>query len=257
MSTISPVVTEGTPLPPVPPIAVVLKESELPEVPAYLANKNISYQDVRIYDTYVEMTLPDGRTKVVTVSAFKEIFERSIKNRTSIMLDDYILPSGCYLFSVGNTEMRISCYYPEKIRTVEFHGESKKYEIPFPNVVINHTLVKETEDKWRIKNSLYYCTAKNIGALPLKEIQGVNPKEKIWGLALPNMHSDCRLCYGRNTMPMNYTKNLRGLDWFYAVLYNSPFNNDLSNPWIRSGERGNKWLETLSNHKTFPYDLLT
>jgi hypothetical protein len=232
---------------------------DIPEVPVYLKDKQINYQDIRLYDTYAEMKLLDGRTKVVTIAAIHEALEKSINTSNNVKLEDLLLPPGCYIFSRGVSDMYISCYYPEKIKKVTFGSSPvSSFEIPFPNTIISHFLKKDVGDRWMLNETYYFATSKNPGALSTTHIKKPDHKEQIWALPMPNMYGTGTMCFGNNTMPRQFDKNLRGLDWFYAVLFNSPFNGDLGVPSTRSYARSPAgWLKKLSEFKAFPYDLLS
>lgn len=65
------------------------------------------------------------------------------------------------------------------------------------------------------------------------------------------------MCYGRNTMPVRFAEgSLRGFDWYYQYLFESPFNSDLGLYGV-SGKSVNEWFallaERAANGQTFPY----
>jgi hypothetical protein len=220
----------------------------------------VACQDVRIYDSHVEIKLPTGMTKTIGIGDFLTTLSKTINQEDN--LKTTLFPANCYIFGQSITEMKLACYYPGKLREITFiprgvHTPTPMtFVIPFPNIVISHQLKRNT-DGWEHQHSRYYATTKTMGQLENKFLWEKNEQEGIWVLPFPNIYPEGRLCHGANTLLKGpFRDNFRGLDWHFAVLHNSPFNDDLQIPSIVKSSRGTAYFTELSTHKTFPYELL-
>lgn len=133
---------------------------------------------------------------------------------------------------------------------------AQKFTIPFPNIIITHSLQKEGED-WRISDTRYLATHKGIGELPLDRfLERSDTSDGIWVLPLPNIYSEGRACFGENTMLYRFSKNFRGLDWYFKFLFSTPFNEDLQIRSLKTQHTVSEWIQYLSTQTEFPYDKL-
>lgn len=220
-------------------------------------------QPVTLFETHVELATPAGISKAISYQAFYDILSTALSAESNVKKTTYILPANCYLLSSSGVEMEVSCYYPGRVREVKFsNGDgSTPYSIVFPNIIIHH-LLKRNGDKWHLAVSYYYATSLNINALPLTHIQPGNRPKDVWPLPLPNMFTDGKMCYGKNSLIINFEENLRGLDWYYRLLTDSPFNSDLMVPSLRNSVSPREWIELLAERVSedpscsFPYELL-
>jgi hypothetical protein len=214
-------------------------------------------QDVRIYDSHVEIKLPNGMTKTISIADFLTTLSKTVSQEDLLKMT--LLPANCYIWGQSITEMRLACYYPGKLRevktTVSARGTSD-YTIPFPNIVVSHIL-KRHLDGWEHQHARYYATTKSIGQLENRFIWEKNELDGVWALPLPNIYPEGRLCHGANTLLRGpFRESFRGLDWYFAVLHNSPFNDDLVIPSLAKALRTTGYFTELSKHKTFPYEML-
>lgn len=230
---------------------------------AYHRNQNVNIQEVKIFPNYVQVNL-NGQTKSISILDFKMILDSMLQVDTK--LDAMALPFGTFIFAKSAGTIQLSCYYPEQKKKIKYqssrYGEPvniTEFEIPFPNMVISHNLNKK-DGFWMVSDTRYMVTTKTPNQLPNDFVQ-MNKNPSL-GLFLPpftNVYNECRLCYGQNTMPSKFHNNLRGLDYYYQVLFESPFNNDLGikgvKPEFRKSDVG-AFYKALSEQETFPYHWL-
>jgi hypothetical protein len=101
------------------------------------------------------------------------------------------------------------------------------------------------------------ATSKSVAELGNEFYWSAKPQEQIWVLPLGNIYPEAKLCQGGNSIPKGpYKDNFRGLDWHFAVLYSSPFNNDLSISSISNPDYCSRWYSKIQNMPIFPYELM-
>jgi hypothetical protein len=233
-------------------------------VKAYEADgKAVKGQEVVIFPTHVEVKMADGTVKCISTGDFSAVLTGTLQ--AEVQAASILLPANCYYWSQTLNDLKLSCYYPGRVRPITHiardnsatgNAKPAKYDIPFPNVVISHKF-KRANDKWDWKESKYLATSKTIAQLPLTFLWNVEAEEQIWPLPVSNMYEDGRMCYGSNSIPRMFKDNFRGLDWHFAILYNSPFNDDLGVHGTASVRRSvTEWYKELAIHKTFPYELM-
>lgn len=234
-----------------------MSEEKLPD--GY-ENYPVKCQEFTLYDSHVEFKLPNGTVRAITVGDFIGTLSRTLQQENHVK--STLLPANCYVIGQSVSEMQLSCYYPGRKRIVQFyrkHGDrtTVSYTIPFPNVIISHRM-RKAGDGWEHQESRYWATSKTIGQLGNEVIWNRDELNQIWALPLANIYPDGKLCQGDNTLPKIFTDphNLRGLDWHFAVLYNSSFNEDLHLPSVAKARRAEVWYQELSEKDTFPYNLL-
>jgi len=225
---------------------------------ASMPDDTIESQPFVLYPNYVELKL--GKlSKNISLLDFKGILDTLLQAETKLVMN--ALPYNCFVFAKSNTEMRLSCYHPEKMMEIThaYDGYSTvtdKYTIPFPNTIITFKLGLDS-GLWKIQDVKYFCTNKKVTQLPEDTIiTEPNYAEGIWTMPFPNYYGDGRMCYGRNTMPTTFTNNLRGLDYYYQVIFGSPFNNDLGIGSTEQRIDPKNWFKKLSKLTEFPYDEL-
>ena len=242
-------------------VAQCLKSFYTDNVEHKIWEKQVQAIPAIIYGTHVEVVI-NGVNKQISIQDFKQIVS-SMSSLTSDTVGGkpLALPYGCFLFDKVDNKIYINCYYNETIAKVYFStgGSSKvQFKIPLPNVITSFILKKVDDTFWQVESSRYFSTDKTVTQLPdTKFINEVSVSSGVYRLSLPNMYGDCRMCFGGNTMPVRFSNNLRGLDYYYQLLTLSPFNGDLSLLGVTHRTNNRDWLEHLSGLKQFPYDLLT
>lgn len=208
---------------------------------------------VNIYQDSVGVMHAGGET-------FKSIpdFINSLQRATGMEEDTVrtvVLPDGVFQYGQNKNTIEMNLYYPE--RKVTLHHMDSKYEVMLPNVIIYHMLRWEN-DFWQVVDTRFMCTDKAVGALPEMVpdmIRRQNNSRNIWNLPIPNMYEDCKMCFGGNTPPVRFGANLRGLQFYYDIIFESPFNNDLSIRGIQHSSTPSTWLKFWRDAgDKFPYD---
>ena len=220
---------------------------DLPEEAKGMVHPGIN---ATLFDTHVELASEDGLRKSVSIHDY-------VSALTNLVMEEgksitVMPPTNCYIFSRSVSKLELACYYPGKLREITFMTD--KITIPFPNIIISHSL-SCSGDKFTPTITRYLATYKSVGQLPEKVLYKAEPQQGIWIMPLPNTYSEGNLCYGNNSMPRNIGSNLRPLDWYFMMLYKTPFNRDLLIPSVSNSEHRNAeiWMKLLSKQKTFPY----
>lgn len=219
-------------------------------------------QDISLYESHVEIHLPGGVKKAVSIEDFKRIMNDAFGIRERSATRSFSMPSNVYYFSCSDTDVRLSCYYQS--RKAKIRHLNKDYVIILPNVIISHILTKGVKNgEWKLSNAQtrYFCTNQNVGNLPHAHLTQRSPNSGIFLLPTTNMYESGQMCFGNNSMPANFTdNNLRGLDWYYQFLFDSPFNDDLGVKAIGQNMEPSEWYAYLADlaekDKPFPYDKL-
>ncbi len=218
---------------------------------------NILCQEVKLYPSYAEVKI--GK---VTKHIALEDLQATLNSLLGVTSNQEVvaLPFNCFLYSQSKTRIELSCYYPEKMMEISHisreNGRSVKYNLPFPNTIISHSLNKR-DSNWVVERSKFFCTNKSVSDLSDSQVLFTpNFGNGIWSMPFPNFYNDGNMCYGSNTMPSSFSKNnLRGLDYYYQVIFRSPFNDDLGLSSVGSHSSPQLWFKFLSELKTekFPY----
>lgn len=232
-------------------------EEKLSGILTRVGRMNIDSQPFTLFPNYVEIPI-NGVKKAISLLDFKMSLDRVLQTETK--MEQLALPYNCFSFGKTASEIHLSCYHPEKIMEVSHistHGDKPtKYKIPFPNTIISYTL-RLQEAYWSLSQAKYFCTDKKVTQLPEGSIiLSPSPAEGVWGLPFPNFYPEGAACYGGNTMPVKFTNNLRGLDYYYQVIFSSPFNNDLGVNSVQTRINPKDWFQKLAALKEFPYELL-
>jgi hypothetical protein len=217
------------------------------------------YLPVVIFKTHVS-TIINGIAKSISVSDFKNILH-NLSGGEEDKVPPISLPFGCFMFNRSGDTLFLNCYYRGSVIDVTFQDrDSKKvvFNIPIPNIIISFTLKKIGDATWQVTHIKYFSTPKSVSQLPDDTfISGLDPEIGVHRLPFPNMYGDGRMCYGGNTMPVRFNNNLRGLDYYYQVLTQSPFNSDLGLLGLTMRYTPRNWFEFLNGKKEFPYELLS
>lgn len=223
----------------------------------FFGDTKIDSQQFTLFPNYVETKVGNVK-KAISLLDFKGILDGMLN--TEAKLDHFALPFNCYTFAKSGAEIQLGCYHPERIAEVSHidrsTGRAKKYKIPFPNTIVSLKL-SIRDNFWNVSDTKYFCTNKKVTQLPdSRLVTEVDPSNGIWIMPFPNFYGDGRMCFGRNSMPTRYASNLRGLDYFYQVLFDSAFNDDLGLNSVDSTRSPSKWFQELSQLTAFPYEKL-
>jgi hypothetical protein len=194
--------------------------------------------------------------KRISYEDFSAIIGTVLNRKTDEQLQGFQLPSNCFYYAVSGTTIQLSCYYVERVADV--HLGTAKYTIKTPNIVVSHSLVKHNSKTWKHAGARYFCTDAKVNGLPKNFIFDVNHAGRIFTSPFPNTYSEGAMCYGSNSMPSMFTdNNLRGLQWYYEFLFESPFNNDLGLRGVATEPSISSWFSKLADaaktNGPFPY----
>lgn len=224
-------------------------------------NGLIQVQPVKLYPHHVELEI-NGVAKAISLMDFKQMLDQQLQVDTK--LDPVQLPPNVYLFARAGSMLQLSCYYPERRATLR-HGErgatkdrQKAVEnVLLPNVIITHTL-KQDNNHWLLTDSRFLACSKTINQITDGTFQtSASAEAGTYRMPYPNFYDDFRMCYGQNTPIMRYNNNLRGLDYFYQLIWEAPFNYDLGINVPTFQGRIPEWFKHLTTCEAFPYDLLS
>lgn len=222
-------------------------------------------QVVTIYDQYVAMNI-DGIAKMLSIDDFKTVLDKILN--TEARIDPVIMPRNVLMFGKSSNNIQLNTYWPGMDTELTFkkYGELKArtFKVKMPNVIVYFNLALNSVGTFTVNTARYFSTPKSPGELGmgmsnLEFIREVDYKNKIYPLALPNMYSDGKACYGGNSMPGGLKSDLRPLDWYYLFLKETPFNGDLSVPGVqRNYQNAEELLKFLQSKNTeaYPFDEL-
>jgi hypothetical protein len=224
-------------------------------------SSNVEVLDVTIYRTHVEIEIIKGFRKKISHSDFKRVV--SLLD-SEVVVDKAIPgtlpPSNVIFISRTDKIINLTCYYPGAVRTMKYNLET--ISILTPNIIISHVLKADNED-WLVSSSKFFCTDLTVGKIPKTFINDISHSDRIFLLPMSNTYSEGNMCYGNNSMPVRYKdNNLRGLDYYFSFLWDTPFNNDLGinslsrNTNLGVGDWYNLLKMTALEGKPFPYNKL-
>ena len=218
---------------------------------------HVEVQEVKILSDHVSVSIGSGMEKILSIPDFISILSRSLGESLDKKLNGFSLPSNVFYFASSATMLQISCYYQARVSEILYFED--KMSIVMPNVIISHVLEKTSESEWKVSTSKYFCTDLPVSRLPREFINSVQRSKHILLLPMSNTYESAQMCYGNNSMPSRMSEgNLRGLDWYYQYMFESPFNDDLG--IIAIGHKLNpanwyKKLRTLAKEgEPFPYE---
>ena len=224
-----------------------------------------------LYDTYVELETNPGQKKLIDYTSFKTIINNICKSENSVEITKGLLPPSNMIFlSQSSDEMCINCYYPEGIKPLQFDAQGgnpeKRYtkmDIIVPNIILSVSFKKDTNTgDWLVSGVHYLCTPTPVSKLPNSFIRTPDRANNIFVLPMSNTYDNGNMCYGSNQMPARFRDgNLRGIDWYYRYLWESPFNSDLGIIAIGSEMSPTNWYKLLNKiasekDPVFPYNKL-
>lgn len=219
-----------------------------------------------LLDDCVRLHLGSGVYKFITYENLIDKLQSTVTKETvKTKREELWLPGGTYYQSVSSAVMNLACYYPECVRNIRFETTSVKtaMEIVVPNIIITHELTKATSNQWKVTNSKYLVTNKSLAEIERRFPNKSDPDMD--QMCFTNVYNDARLCYGENVRVSEVNlPDLRPLNWYYEILFVSPFNNDLGLPTLHNStfrEYPVKWYEHLAkcakDKAPFPYQQIT
>ena len=216
----------------------------------------VQAQPVYLMDGCVKVMI-NGSEKFIAMDSFLEILDRSISADRAARVEDMFLPSNVMYMGRSASKLFLNCYYAGGVRNVTY-GSSRPSVIP--NIVVAHSLESRGAD-WQVSSTKYFCTDIAASRLPRRFINAAAPSDRVFLLPFTNTYGDGRMCYGSNTMPVKFQGgNLRGLDWYYQYLFESPFNDDLGLRALARQQSPSDWYRSLAKKakdgEPFPYELL-
>ena len=212
---------------------------------------------VEIFEYCAKINI-NGVPKYIALDKLIEVLEQNSGGGNMDSLPGALLPSKTFFFARLAGKIRLSCYYPGEVRPVNYNGIVRDSVVP--NIIISHEL-QTYNDAWTVQSSKYFCTPKPVSAMPDKFINARDPSLGVFVLPFTNTYNDGRMCYGGNTMPSGFRgNNLRGLDWYFQYLFETPFNGDLGVSALRVRANPDDWYARLAslaaNDQPFPYNEL-
>lgn len=212
----------------------------------------------------VKMTLPSGESKLMSymdaIPVFREFFVSKESDGTKSK--STLLPPNVYAFDESHSQIKLGMYFPEGKQMIQY-GAQKPVSSIVPNIVVVAMLKKIGQD-FEIGAVKYYSTSLMLSEFPLQFASleaGSHPK--IGLLPFTNTYPDHRMCYGQCHMPRVFkNRDLRELYWYYAFLWNSPFNDDLGISALHNAHSSfrnshKEWYAHLgklaAENKPFPY----
>ncbi|MNK27622.1 hypothetical protein D3C87_459840 [compost metagenome] len=237
-------------------LEVVKKEPEVPMI-------DVLAQELILLEDCVIVKIGKGAAeteKRISYEDFKTILNTALGRREDEKLDGFHLPSNCFYFAKSASAIQISCYYQE--RTADIKYMSSTMTIRVPNIIISHTLTRHPGGVMKLTGTRYFCTDVPVNRLPQdKFINQVENSKRIFLNPFSNTYNEGHMCYGGNSMPQTYNdNNLRGLDYYYQFLFNSPFNNDLGISAVSNTYVENWYMDLADVAKQpdpkFPYNRL-
>lgn len=201
----------------------------------------------------------NGVDKFISLDSFLSALAASSTVGEGDSIEGVLLPSNTFFFARTVTRIRLSCYYAGGVRNVKYSEFDRPSVVP--NIIISHTLVK-SGDTWSLSTSRYMTTDLPVSGLPNRFINSASASDRVFGLPFTNTYADGRMCYGGNSMPAAFRgNNLRGLDWYYQYLFETPFNDDLGLSALSNRQSPSLWYQKLatlaSEGKPFPYNELS
>lgn len=213
-----------------------------------------TFQEVKIYSDHVVLKDFLGVEKAIGLTDFLKAFSEQIDNEGTTA--PFFLPENCVSFSKSGSALELNLYFPEGRKTITHH--KTKMDVMFPNLLMYFKLTPVNGDQWRVIDAFYFCTNRTVGELQSSIIKTPSASNQVWVMPMPNMYENGRMCYGQNVMPGTFSNNLRGLAWYYQVIFESAFNDDLGIRALNRSREPRAWLEYLENKEltSFPYSEL-
>ena len=231
---------------------------------------NLGDSDVirfEIRGSHAKVFLTEKSSIVISLSSLATTLSELTKVRENITTGSGIkLPFGTYLLRESEKTLCVGMYEEGSTKEILYSGNrndaAKKYKIPFPNMIVTAQLNKTVKDG----HSVWTATAEDVKffATPLTPVSlpqffffGPNREKQVSALPLPNFYGGNHMCVGHNSVPTIFPlDDVSNLRRYFHILYESPFNDDLSIRGLKESMPPKSWIEYLSKQETFPYDLL-
>jgi hypothetical protein len=221
----------------------------LPEQPSEPAVKKPALK-VEFLPECVRMDLGQGLTKLVEYEDFYNTFTEYMGKLAKKPVGkerQFLLPKDVFYLAFSEKELKICCYYPGDVKFVTYITERVKRVTP--NIILSFKLTPITgADNWQISSAKFFCTD-----LPLSQLRRTfhdvpNSSNRVYLLPFPNMYDGGGMCTGGNQLPREFLKaELRPLNAYYDMIFNSPFNNDLGVRGISNGMNPAEWMRLLAS----------
>lgn len=244
----------------IPPEAAVAPEPEIPEptieVPAL---------SIDLLENCAKITDKNGMSKLVTLDSLAAALVSFLNQAgESSGKTEHFSPNLIYRERTPSS-MYMLYYYPECHRRFQYLSNHIFEKVVVPNIVIGISLTKNG-DEWRVTSATYMATKLGLTQISRGRLAtNMLRNGSYTTMPFTNVYNDGRLCYGGNSMPSRVSEDdFRPLAWYYEVLWNSPFNDDLGIYSLRDlGGRFRNYIdwftylaELANEGKPFPYDEL-
>jgi hypothetical protein len=229
-----------------------------------MTEENISepYINIKMYTDCVEVDTGNSlstSSKIISINDFLKTVSKEVVQPNSE--EAFSLPPNCIRFSRTTQGIKLSTYFPAKKQDLKYkksYDPETIYKVAAPNIILSFTLDIKPDNSYYLKDIRYFCT--DLGAESVELLEQV-PTEKdhlkhIWILPFSNIYNDGHMCYGGNTTPRVFSKNLKGLHYYYTMLFDTPFNDDLSINDTTFRGNVSSWYKILEDAETFPYYML-
>ena len=230
-----------------------IKEELINSISPLMSPITVNCVEAKIFTRTV--SLKNGQLeKTITHADFLQLLTESMGARS--VLSAFQLPYGCYYLAQSANRLNLGLYHAE--RDADLVHEGTTYHTRIPNIIISITLCKEAE-VWIVEKVSYWATNRTVPQLPEDSlVETPRSSEGRWNMPMTNFYPEGHMCYGNNGMPVRFKTNLRGLDYYYQVITNSPFNNDLFPVSVSSRDYPTigRWFDSVPAGQPYPYDKL-
>ena len=226
---------------------------ELETIPVKGISVDILPEGVRVH-------VGNGVRKMISMPHFLEAISATLAEVDATNQDSWVLPRGTYFFQTSRHEVKLALHFQEGVHELTFMTSKKKRVTP--NIVITISLTKASKGGWVVNTVRYYCTPLRYEELDRNCWPERSDTKKIYTLALGNIYENSTMCYGSNDVIRQLPgTDLSALYTYYTMIFDSPFNADLSVQSVSGDYRSPRdWFDKLAilaeKGKPFPYELL-